>query len=80
MTNQEAIAECKRWLVHLDQQQEKSVKLQELARMAKIGPEHQKEAQRQLRQIDRTPTVYDGANLRLAVEHLIEAFYDSHIS
>lgn len=69
MTVDEAIVECERWLRHLDRQRDKMVKLQELARLAKTNPE---EARRQKRQLDSQPRVYDGANLQVAVERLIE--------
>jgi hypothetical protein len=76
MTDDEAIAECERWLRHLENQKEKSARLQELARMAKEGPEQHKEAMRLLRQISRNPTVYDAGKLQPAVRHLIKRFED----
>ena len=76
MTDDEAIAECERWFAYLERQKAKSEKLTELAAMARQGPEQQKEAQRQLRQIDRQPTVYDGAKLSDAVRHLVKHFHE----
>ena len=73
MDNREAIKICRGWLAHLDRQQEKAIKMQQLAAKARKGPEQAKEAQQELRQMDRQPKVYDGARLRPAVEHLIAA-------
>lgn len=72
LTQDEAVAECERWLAHLEHQRQKTKRIQELAVMARQGPEQQKEAQRKLRQIDRQPHVYDGANLEKAVRCLLE--------
>ena len=73
MDNREAIEICKGWLAHLDRQKEKSIRMQQLASKARKGPEQAKEAQRELRQMDRQPRVYDASRLQLAVEHLIAA-------
>lgn len=71
MKTDEAITVCQDWLDHLDSQKQLAEKIQELAAMAKQGPKQQREARRQLGQIDQQPTVYDAAKLRLAVEHLL---------
>ena len=72
MTPEEAVAECNRWLAHLEGQKAKSIRMQELAAMARQGPEQQKQAQRELHQMDRQPKVYDGANLEKAVKALLD--------
>ena len=77
MDTVEAVAICREWLAYLERQKHKTERMQELAALAKSGPEGQKEAQRELRRIDRTPTVYDGARLRPAVEHMIKVLEDS---
>lgn len=69
MKTEEAIAICDQWFAYLKRQQEKSVALQRLATLARTDP---KEAQRQLREIDRAPKVYDGARLEPAVRHLVQ--------
>lgn len=73
MNNREAIDICRGWLAHLDRQREKTLKMQRLAAKARKGPEEAREAQREMRQIDRQPRVYDGARLEPAVKHLIKA-------
>ena len=70
MNTKDAVDECQRWFAYLDRQKEKTIKMQQLASKARQGPEQAAEAQRELRQMDRQPTVYDGARLRPAVEHL----------
>jgi hypothetical protein len=71
MKTSEAIDICQGWLDHLDRQQEKTIKMQQLAAKARKGPEQAAEAQKEMRQIDRQPKVYDGARLRPAVECLM---------
>lgn len=66
MDDKEAMAEMEFWFNHLEEQKAKSEKIQELARLAKTEPER---ARRELRQIDKSPTVHDGARLYPAVRH-----------
>lgn len=70
MNTAEAIEICEGWFGYIERQRQKSVELQKLAAMARAG--QQEEAQRRLRQIDRTPTVYDGSRLEPAVRFLVE--------
>lgn len=70
MKTDEAIAICEQWFAYIERQREKSVELQRLAAMARNG--QQEEAQKRLRQIDSTPTVYDGARLEPAVRALVK--------
>ena len=72
MKTTEAIAVCQGWLDHLERQRVKSERLQRLAIKARKGPEQAAEAQKELRQIHASVTVYDGARLKPAVEHLME--------
>ena len=66
MKDQDAIAEFERWFSYVDREQRRADELQRLAALALTRPT---EAQRQLRQLDRTPKVYDGANLYPAIRH-----------
>ena len=68
----EAVDICNEWLRYLDRQAAKAKRLSELAAMARKGPEEQKQAQREMRRMDRSLTVYDGGRLRPAVEHLLK--------
>lgn len=70
MKTDEAIEICEQWFAYIERQKQKSVEIQKLAAMARNG--QQEEAQRRLRQIDRTPTVYDGARLEPAVRALVK--------
>jgi hypothetical protein len=73
MNKTEAIEECNRWLAHLEEQRARSVRLQELARMARNGqPEEAKRALRQLDADRMNLTVYDGAKLEQAVLKLLK--------
>ena len=54
------------------QGRERAVEMQRLSALARTGPEGAKEAQRKLANIDRSLTVYDGANLREATEVLVK--------
>lgn len=72
MTDSEAIAICREWFTYLERQEAKTKRLQELAALAKTGPEGHKQAQRELKQIDKQPVVYDGARLLPAVKYLVE--------
>jgi hypothetical protein len=70
MKTDEAIEICEQWFAYIERQKQKSIEVQRLATMARNG--QQEEAQRRLRQIDSTPTVYDGARLEPAVRALVE--------
>lgn len=69
MQTAEAIEICESWFAYIERQQQKSVEMQKLATMARAG--QQEEAQRRMRQIDNSVTVYDGARLEPAVRHLV---------
>lgn len=71
MTKAEAIKECERWFAYLKRERERTVKLQQLAAMARNG--QQVEVKRQLNQMDQQPHVYDGARLERAVSILVAA-------
>lgn len=66
-----AILEARRWLSHLDRQRERSLALQEAARMARHG--RAEDARRIVRYVDKNPIVYDAANLQQAVTVMIAA-------
>ena len=66
MKDQDAITEFERWFASIERQEQRTAEMQRLAKLAKTD---QAEAQRQLRRLDRTPKVYDGANLYPAVRH-----------
>lgn len=70
MKTDEAICICQEWFAYIERQRKKSIEVQKLAAMARSG--QQEEAQRRLRQIDNSPTVYDGARLEPAVKHLVD--------
>lgn len=70
MKTNEAIEICEQWFAYIERQKQKAVEIQKLATMARNG--QQEEAQRRLRQIDRTPTVYDGGRLEPAVRALVK--------
>ncbi len=72
MGDDEAISICRRWLAYLDEQKAKSQRLQELSAQARQGPSQAAKAQRELRQIDRQPRVFDGATLEPAIRHLVK--------
>lgn len=65
-----AIAICEEWFAYLERQKAKSLEIQKLAAMARNG--QQEEAQRRLRQMDRSVTVYDGGRLEPAVRALVK--------
>lgn len=69
MDTREAIEICEGWFAYIERQRLKSIEVQKLATMARNG--QQAEAQRRLRQIDSSPTVYDGSRLEPAVRHLV---------
>lgn len=66
----EAIEICEAWFAYIERQRQRSIEFQKLATMARNG--QQEEAQRRMRQIDRTPTVYDVGRLEPAVRHLVK--------
>lgn len=73
MNKDEAIEECNRYLAHLEEQRARSVRLQELARMARNGqPEEAKRALRQLDADRMNLTVYDGSKLEQAIIKLLK--------
>ena len=72
MSDDEAVEVCEKWFAHLERQRQKTKRLQELAAMARQGPEQQAQAQRELGRIDRQPVVFDGAYLEPAVRHLVK--------
>lgn len=70
MKTDEAIEICNGWFAYIERQKQRSIEMQKLATMARNG--QQEEAQRRMRQIDRSPTVYDGATLEPAVRYLVK--------
>lgn len=70
MKTDEAIEICEGWFAYIERQKQKAVEMQKLAAMARNG--QQEEAQRRLRQLDNSVTVYDGARLEPAVRHLVK--------
>ena len=69
MTLNEAIEECQRYLAYIQHTKEKSEKIQETARVARLGD--QKRVRRMMERIDSNPVVYDGARLCQAIPILI---------
>jgi hypothetical protein len=72
MTTDEAIEICNAWFAHNERQRAKTKRLAELATLARTGPEGHAKAKRELAQIDRTPTVYDGGRLEPAVKQILK--------
>jgi hypothetical protein len=73
MTLAQAKAECERWFAYLKRQEEKSLRLQEVASEVRRGLLAEADARRRVRQIDGCGvTVYDGANLQKAVRVLLK--------
>lgn len=70
MKTAEAIAICEGWFAYIERQKELAVEMQKLAAMARAG--QQEEAQRRLRQMDNSVTVYDGVRLEPAVRALVK--------
>lgn len=70
MKTDEAIEICESWFAYIEAQRQRSIEMQKLATMARNGQGD--EARRCMAQIDRTPTVYDGARLEPAVRHLLK--------
>lgn len=64
----DAIAICEEWFAYLARQRQKAIEVQRLAVLARTKPE---EAQQELRRLDRSVTVYDGARLEPAVKELV---------
>lgn len=69
MKTDEAIEICEGWFAYIERQRQKSIEVQKLAAMARNG--QQEEAQRRLRHLDNSVTVYDGSRLEPAVRHLV---------
>lgn len=70
MKTEEAIEICEGWFAYIERQKQKSIEMQKLATMARNG--QQEEAQRRMRQLDNSVTVYDGGRLEPAVRHLVK--------
>lgn len=70
MKTEEAIEICEKWLDHIEAQKQRATEVQKVAAMARTG--QQEEAQRRLRQIDNSVTVYDGARMEPAIRHLVD--------
>lgn len=70
MKTEEAIEICEGWFAYIERQKQKSIEMQKLATMARNG--QQEEAQRRLRLLDSSVTVYDGSRLEPAVRHLVK--------
>ena len=69
MGTEEAIEICERWFRHIERTKERTVKLQEAARLSRQG--ERKEAMRIKSEVDSAPVVFDGAALEPAVRHLV---------
>lgn len=69
MKTNEALEICEGWFAYIERQKQRSIEMQKLATMARNGQGD--EARRRMTQIDRSPTVYDGARLEPAVRHLV---------
>jgi hypothetical protein len=65
----EALEICEGWFAYIERQKERSVEMQRLASLARTHPEA---AQKRLRQMDNSVTVYDGARLEPAVRLLVQ--------
>jgi len=77
MTKNEAIEECGRYLLHLEEQRSRARRMVECASLARSGKVE--EAKRAVRQIDAERmnlTVYDGAKLEKAITKLLELVSD----
>lgn len=70
MKTAEAIEICQGWFDYIERQKQRAVEMQKLAAMARNG--QQEEAQRRLRQLDNSVTVYDAGRLEPAVRHLVK--------
>ena len=68
----EAKAECGRWLFYLERQRHRSIELQKLAADRRNGVCSDSEKNSRMAAIDRSVTVYDGANLADAVRVLLK--------
>lgn len=71
MTKEEAIKWCHAWLEHCSWQKEKTKKLQDLAKKRKSGLVSDQEARKIMADIDRSPLVFDGANLEASIKVLL---------
>jgi hypothetical protein len=76
MKTEEAVEICEGWFAYIERQKQRSIEMQKLATMARSG--QQEEAQRRLRQLDNSVTVYDGARLEPAVRLLVKLARASH--
>jgi hypothetical protein len=77
MTKNEAIEECRYYLLHLEEQRVRARRMQELAKLARSGKVE--EAKRAVRQMDADRmnlTVFDGAKLEEAIIKLLEFVSD----
>lgn len=72
MSLEEALEECNRWFAHLGDQRARALRMQELAKLARSGPEGHEEARRQMNVMDRQPRVYNGDKLEEAVAVLVD--------
>jgi len=71
MDTDEAVSICRGWFDYLKREEAKTKRMQELAAMARKGPDEAREARKELRKIDQQPKVYDGSRLHEAVQHLV---------
>jgi hypothetical protein len=77
MTKNEAIEECRYYLLHLEEQRVRARRMQELAKLARSGKVE--EAKRAVRQMDADRmnlTVFDVAKLEKAIIKLLELVSD----
>ena len=78
MSTADAVAECRRWLAHLEAQRKRSLELQRLAADRRSGYVSRGEAARRMSAIDCGVKVYDGSELERAVTALLAALPPSH--
>jgi hypothetical protein len=72
MTLGDARLECARWFAYLKRQEDKALKMQEIATARRNGTIDEGEARRRVRSLDGAGvTVFDGANLEKAVRTLL---------
>lgn len=69
-----AVSECERWLRYLDRREEQAKLMMKAAALARSGDVDG--ARRMKILIDSAPTVFDGANLKPAVERLLKHVRD----
>lgn len=73
MALNQAVIEGERWLANLATQEQNSIRLQQLASARRAGTMDEQTVRRELALVmDRSPTIFDGAELARAVRTLID--------